>query len=61
MDSELYDRIARLMLQGWDVDDAISEGMFEPDEIPEVYRLLDREPWGWIDPQEQRERRYKFN
>lgn len=61
MDSELYDKVARLMLQGWDVDDAVQQGLFERSEVDEVYEILDREPWGWIDPREQRANRYKTN
>jgi len=48
MDGELYDKVAKLMLQGWDVDDAIKSGLFERSEIPEVYRLLERQQWGPI-------------
>ena len=44
-----YDKICKLMLQGWDIDTAIEQGMFEGDEISEVYDILDRAAWSKID------------
>ena len=45
---ELYDKVAKLLLQGVDIDQAVQQGLFETDEIPTVYAILGREPWEQI-------------
>jgi hypothetical protein len=61
MNGELYDKVAKLLLQGVNVDEAVQQGRFEVEEIPVVYEILDRGPWGWLDEREQRKNRYKTN
>ena len=42
--NELYDKVCKLMLQGWNIDEAVQQGLFETDEIPTVYAILGRGP-----------------
>ncbi len=41
---ELYDKVAKLLLQGVDIDQAVQQGLFEAEDIPVVYEILDRRP-----------------
>lgn len=58
---EICEELARLVLEGEIIDEAVSGGRFEAEEIPVVYEILDRGPWGWLDEREQRKNRYKTN
>lgn len=41
---EICEELARLVLEGEIIDEAVSGGRFEAEEIPVVYEILDRGP-----------------